>query len=274
MLTELEVALLAAQGQVAAALATAQRVLETSGTHAAGLKRFLWPLLAATARVACLATAPGSSDELTVLARGVLKLAAGHAASVQPVSPAGRAYRASYQAAAGQATARHPSSPAAARQNATAWDGVASAWEQLGEPYPQARALVDGARAALAAGEDRGRVARQLGQAASLANALAARPLHDEISSLAGRARIDIAVGETEGKTRGRDMALPGLTGRELEVLRLVAAGRNNRDIAAELFISAKTASAHVSNILAKLGVHSRVEAAAIAHRAGVTGAA
>ena len=54
-------------------------------------------------------------------------------------------------------------------------------------------------------------------------------------------------------------------------MLRLVAAGRTNRDIAAELFISAKTASVHVSNILAKFGVHTRVEAAAIAHRAGIT---
>ena len=58
-----------------------------------------------------------------------------------------------------------------------------------------------------------------------------------------------------------------GLTGRELEVLRLVAAGRGNREIAAELFISPKTASVHVSNILGKLGVSSRGEAAATAQR-------
>ena len=58
-----------------------------------------------------------------------------------------------------------------------------------------------------------------------------------------------------------------GLTERELEVLRLVAAGRGNRDIAAELFISPKTASVHVSNILGKLGVSSRGEAAATAYR-------
>ena len=58
-----------------------------------------------------------------------------------------------------------------------------------------------------------------------------------------------------------------GLTAREFEVLRLVAAGQSNRDIASELFISVKTASVHVSNILAKLGVSSRGEAAATAHR-------
>ena len=57
-----------------------------------------------------------------------------------------------------------------------------------------------------------------------------------------------------------------GLTEREREVLRLVAAGRSNREIAGELFISPKTASVHVSNILGKLGVASRGEAAAKAH--------
>ena len=61
-----------------------------------------------------------------------------------------------------------------------------------------------------------------------------------------------------------------GLTARELEVLRLVAIGRSNRDIAGELFISAKTASVHVSNIMSKLGVASRVEAAATAYRLGL----
>jgi DNA-binding CsgD family transcriptional regulator len=57
-----------------------------------------------------------------------------------------------------------------------------------------------------------------------------------------------------------------GLTGREFKVLRLVAAGQSNRDIAAALFISPKTASVHVSNILGKLGAATRTEAAAKAH--------
>ena len=81
---------------------------------------------------------------------------------------------------------------------------------------------------------------------------------------LARRARIvlDVSAGVIEGDF--------GLTGRELEVLRLVAAGRSNRDIAGELFISPKTASVHVSNILGKLGVASRGEAAAKAHALGL----
>jgi len=53
-------------------------------------------------------------------------------------------------------------------------------------------------------------------------------------------------------------------------VLRLLAAGRTNREIASELFIATKTASVHVSNILAKLGAASRTEAAAIAHAEGI----
>ena len=61
-----------------------------------------------------------------------------------------------------------------------------------------------------------------------------------------------------------------GLTARELEVLALVAEGRSNRQVGEALFISAKTASVHVSNILAKLGVASRVEAAAVAHLLGL----
>jgi DNA-binding NarL/FixJ family response regulator len=63
-----------------------------------------------------------------------------------------------------------------------------------------------------------------------------------------------------------------GLTPREREVLALLADGRTNRQIAEELFISAKTASVHVSNILAKLGVANRGEAAAVAYRLHLTG--
>jgi DNA-binding NarL/FixJ family response regulator len=61
-----------------------------------------------------------------------------------------------------------------------------------------------------------------------------------------------------------------GLTGRELAVLRLLASGRSNAQIGAELYISPSTASVHVSSILRKLGVSSRVQAAAVAERAGL----
>jgi DNA-binding CsgD family transcriptional regulator len=76
------------------------------------------------------------------------------------------------------------------------------------------------------------------------------------------RLAIDGAVSPAE--------APAGLTEREVEVLRLVAAGQSNKEIAAKLFISAKTVSMHVSNVLAKFGVRTRGEAAARAHRLGL----
>jgi DNA-binding NarL/FixJ family response regulator len=91
---------------------------------------------------------------------------------------------------------------------------------------------------------------------------LRAAPLQQQISRLARRARIEVT---GDGQAAA---PLPfGLTERELEVLRLLAAGRGNREIAAELFISPRTASVHVSNILGKLRVASRGEAAATAYR-------
>ncbi len=99
-------------------------------------------------------------------------------------------------------------------------------------------------------------------RAAELAAQLSASRLLQRITRLTRQARIDLPAGTPAARP-----ARFGLTDRELEVLRLVAIGRGNRDIAAELFIPPKTASVHVSNILAKLGVSSRVEAAALVHR-------
>jgi DNA-binding NarL/FixJ family response regulator len=70
----------------------------------------------------------------------------------------------------------------------------------------------------------------------------------------------------------GRSAGAPtlGLSARELEVLTLIADGRSNGEIADELFITRKTASAHVTHILDKLGVSNRVEAAMVAARMGL----
>ncbi|WP_344951196.1 response regulator transcription factor, partial [Actinomadura miaoliensis] len=91
--------------------------------------------------------------------------------------------------------------------------------------------------------------------------------LAERIDDLFRRARLPRGAGGAEGADGA---ATFGLTPRELEVLRLVAQGRSNREIAEALFISAKTASVHVSNILGKLDVASRGEAAATAHRLGL----
>ena len=99
------------------------------------------------------------------------------------------------------------------------------------------------------------------------ADALGARLVSDPIRALARRAGIELV---NDGPLASAAGPLAGLTAREGEVLQLVAAGRTNGEIGATLFISTKTASVHVSNILAKLGVSSRGEAAAIAYRNGL----
>jgi DNA-binding NarL/FixJ family response regulator len=94
---------------------------------------------------------------------------------------------------------------------------------------------------------------------------LGAEPLRAALQTLARRARLDLGAGQHH-QVKGA-----GLTPRELEVLRLLEKGRSNRQIAEELFISGKTAGVHVTHVLAKLGVHSRLEAAARARELGLT---
>jgi len=133
-------------------------------------------------------------------------------------------------------------------------DAAAAAWAVLGHSFAAANALVLGARAALVNRAGREATTR-LRRAQGLARQLGTEPLAAEIDGLMPRAA-----------SAGPDADL-GLTSRELEVLRLVAAGQSNREIAARLVISPKTASVHVSNILAKLGAATRTEAAVKAHQ-------
>jgi len=109
-------------------------------------------------------------------------------------------------------------------------------------------------REATAALRDAGETARQL----------AAAPLRDEIATLARRARIDLAA---PAPVAPPEPDPAGLTPREREVIALLGGGMSNAEIARTLYISEKTASVHVSNILRKLGVTSRLQAAAAAHR-------
>ena len=104
-------------------------------------------------------------------------------------------------------------------------------------------------------------------QAIAVAERLGARPLRAVLTDLGRRGRL---TRDDEQGARGPVSPLGGLTAREQEVLRLLVAGRSNREIAAELFIAPKTASVHVSNILAKLHAATRTEAAAIAHAEGI----
>jgi DNA-binding NarL/FixJ family response regulator len=117
---------------------------------------------------------------------------------------------------------------------------------------------------ALAAAGDREQAATAARAAHTTTTRLGAAPLRSALEALARRGRLDLGVALPAQPT------LAGLTPRELEVLGLLVEGRSNRQIAEQLFISAKTASVHVTNLLAKLGVHSRLEAAAVARRLGL----
>ncbi len=103
------------------------------------------------------------------------------------------------------------------------------------------------------------------------ASRLRAAPLGTALDDLARRARLDAGNGSRGGHGGGPAAPSPlaALTDREREVLSLIARGKSNREIGTELFITPKTASVHVSNILGKLGAASRTEAAAIAYREG-----
>ena len=233
----LEANLALAEGRPAAALDAVRPVLGQRGLPDDA--RYAWPVLVVGA-AACA--------ELGDSAAGELRRIEERAAGLHSSGPLQRAHGRTF--AAELARARGVLDTAA-------WRDAAAAWEELASPYHRARALLRLAEAALAGG-DHDAAADALNTAGDLAGELGARLLAGDVADLRRRTRAP----------RGGDTAVPlGLTPREYEVLRLVAEGRSNRDIAAELFISVKTASVHVSNILGKLEVGSRGEAAATAHR-------
>jgi len=148
------------------------------------------------------------------------------------------------------------------RSDPARWQGAVDAFS-YGNVYAVARCQWRLAEALLAAG-DREQATAAARAAHATATRLGAAPLRAALEALARRGRLDLGVGLRE------ERALAGLTPRELEVLRLLVEGRSNRQIAEQLFISGKTASVHVTNLLSKLGVHSRLEAAALARRLGL----
>jgi DNA-binding CsgD family transcriptional regulator len=142
------------------------------------------------------------------------------------------------------------------------WQAAIEAFS-FGHVYEVARCRWRLAEALLGAGR-REEAAEAAREAYRTAVRLGAAPLRGALEALARRARLDL------GAELPQEPGAAGLTPRELEVLRLLVAGRSNRQIAETLFISGKTASVHVTNILAKLEVHSRLEAAARARDLGL----
>ncbi|MET7638627.1 AAA family ATPase [Streptomyces sp. NPDC005438] len=154
------------------------------------------------------------------------------------------------------------------RDSAEGWAFAAAAFEPLERPVELAQTRGRWAQSLLTGTpgpEEREKAAELLVRAWECARRLGADELRAEIERLAERAGIVVSSSAPQPPAPKRDPF--GLTSRERDVLRLVAAGHSNRRIAQELFISPKTASVHVSRILAKLGVSGRGEAAAMAHR-------
>ena len=151
-----------------------------------------------------------------------------------------------------------------------AWQAAADAWGALGCRHRAAYAWWRQAEARLLGGDSSAAVAGTVRDAATTAAGHV--PLQAAIRLLAERAHIPLTTVATETPPSTVPPTPYGLTEREVVVLRLIAAGRSNSEIGAQLFISTKTASVHVSNILRKLGVSNRVQAAAIAERAGLAG--
>jgi DNA-binding NarL/FixJ family response regulator len=148
------------------------------------------------------------------------------------------------------------------------WSDAAATWERLERPPLAAYCRWRQAEALVAAGASRAEASGPLREAHAVAARIGAKPLAAELELLAQRARLDLAspdAGSPDGE-QGLEEIL-GLTPREAEVLTLVARGYTNREIAATLVISVRTASVHVLHILRKLGAPNRLEAAAIAHR-------
>jgi DNA-binding CsgD family transcriptional regulator len=149
------------------------------------------------------------------------------------------------------------------------WQAAVDGWSATGQVHDKAWALLSLAVAQLDAG-NRPAATTAVSDALDIGAELRAGPLLSKAELVARRGRLDLPrVGPERTSTR---TLLHGLTARELEVIQLLGDGRSNDDIAKLLFISPKTASVHVSHILTKLGLTSRTEAAAFAHREGIVG--
>jgi DNA-binding CsgD family transcriptional regulator len=251
-ITTIELALL--EGRIDDARAAAARGLpEFEGTEEGGrLVKLLWAALRVEAEAAERSRAT-FDDEVARTLRARLADAA--------TQPGQWAEGPRYAALAEAELTRIEHAP-----DPQAWLAAAAGFDEISLPAPAAYARLQAAEAFVAAG-DRAAAAEPLGAAIAAAERMEARPLAEAAAALARRARIRLAEDEAPAP---EPMPL-GLTPREHEVLLLLAEGHTNREIGERLYMSEKTASVHVSRILAKLEVGGRVEAAAVAHRLGLS---
>jgi DNA-binding CsgD family transcriptional regulator len=245
-------------------LGAARRLVQTPlGMPRGTVLRYLWPLVWLGTRIEADAAEREADsgaepepdigrhrDELRTLAT-----------TLPAKNPPARAY----QALAAAETARMRRG-----DRVTAWQEAVAATRAAGEAFPLSYSLFRLAEAQCVSGQSEAATAT-VRECLEVADDAAAA-IADDARALARRARLRVepAASARAGTSEAGAEVRFQLTDREREVLALVSEGRSNGQIAAALFISPKTASVHVSNILAKLGVSSRVEAAALAHRLGL----
>jgi predicted ATPase/DNA-binding CsgD family transcriptional regulator len=225
----------------------------------------------AAADLAVAARATGDAEgEAAAIAFGEALVERANAITAPAAFPRGKGPP---EAALNAATAAAELARARGAGEVEAWRDVAERWRAFGAPYSAAYAQWRYAEALLSSGGPRADAQAAIVEAHGVAVRLRARPLAGELDALARRARVALGADEADaGAPADGDGAAArvGLTARELEVLRLVAAGQTNRAIGQTLYISEKTVSVHISRILAKLDAGGRVEAAGLAHRLGL----
>jgi DNA-binding CsgD family transcriptional regulator/tetratricopeptide (TPR) repeat protein len=217
--------------------------------------RLEWAQLQGPRSPAVATSGRSSADELMDAGRSIVERLSGQGVIGGPESVAQTAF---LEAEHGRASGR---------LDPDEWAAVAAHWDALHFPYPAAVAHYRRATALLSGRGNRAQAADLVRGALATADRLTAAPLAESLRLLAQRGRLDLATG-SQAPPPARDVLEElGVSAREREVLDLVAAGRTNRQIGAQLYISEKTASVHVTHLLRKLGVSSRIEAAAMAQR-------
>lgn len=260
-----EAELARARGELELAQETVERALarERGGEE----QRYKWPVMSIGARIAAERAQDARDRGVSAPDRAVRLIdeLRRDADAIATLTPADRGHVALIRA---EHARLHRSGEVAT------WSDAVRACRAMNEPLPLAYALVRHAEALV--GEGHSAVAAACArEARDLARAMGAAPLLADAEALVRGARLPIGDAALDAAPQPPaaapdELERLGITAREREVLALVADGRSNSEIAQELFISRKTASVHVSNILAKLGVATRVQAAAVAHRRGL----
>ncbi len=262
-------------GDVEAAREAAEKAIDQLEFCSDDAARMALISAAATAVEAEAADRARALGDAAGLEAAQLRAELGAARTEAAAEVTGRSLERSYQLTAEAHLARARDDADAAERAGAAAD----AWERIPRPYQAALCRLHEAEARAAHGE-REAAGTAAARALTAAEELGSEWLAAEVAGLIARARLPTGAAVQNGGDGARRDANGtasaaedpfGLTPRERQVLAALAKGATNREIAASLFMAEKTASVHVSRILSKLGVRSRTEAAAVAHRLALT---